>query len=100
MLHNECKNELHFSISVSVLLAAVAVVASVVVVVEHSKNNSREKNEKRPANAWQHNASQTSTNVAQPSRRGIIIISSHAELCMPIRVASTAELHPFMQIVN
>lgn len=40
-------------------------------------------------NAWQHNASQTSTNVAQPSRRGIIIIiiSSHAQLCMPIRVA-------------
>lgn len=39
-------------------------------------------------NAWQHNASQTSTNVAQPSRRGIIIIiSSHAQLCLPIRVA-------------
>lgn len=39
-------------------------------------------------NAWEHNASQTSTNVAQPSRRGIIIIiSSHAQLCLPIRVA-------------
>lgn len=46
LLHNECKNELHFSISVSVLLAAVVVATILVVVVavvEHSKNNSREK---------------------------------------------------------
>lgn len=43
LLHNECKNELHFSISVSVLLAALVVATVLVVVVEHSKNNSREK---------------------------------------------------------